>query len=540
MIFAKSHQILMKKIILKILLIACVYINSAQALIYYDSYLHDNVGASLTPTVHNVTFIDAILSNQDASATVCGQVWGGTAYNRAGISWSRSENCPVGGFFIKRITEQTVADCVLPEVFNYSTGACEAPAVNEPKSNGTPDEGMPCVANPINPGTGNKYQIETDYRGATPFALTFQRFYNSDSSVVSTTIGEHWRHYYDRTVTDVDANTVDVIRNDGKVLTFILSGSDWLPDADVELVLEELLDGQSQRIGWQVSTEDNMVEDYDISGKLVSITNLQGQTQTLAYDLTSIEGGDDNLSTLDKITGHFGRTLTIGYDGNGRITTVTDPAGEDYGYSYDVNGNLTIVTYPDETPGNSNDNPTRIYHYEDVSFIHALTGSTDETGNRFATYGYDSQGRGILSEHAGGAQRFDLVYNTDGTVTVTDALGNVQTYHFDILFGVKRATQIDGDECTFCGGQSQDTTYDANGFIASRTDFNGNQTTFVNNLRGLQTSRTEAVGTPEERTITTEWHPDFRLPTKITEPGRITEFIYDTQGRLLSRKVSTP
>jgi YD repeat-containing protein len=80
-------------------------------------------------------------------------------------------------------------------------------------------------------------------------------------------------------------------------------------------------------------------------------------------------------------------------------------------------------------------------------------------------------------------------------------------------------------------------TYDANGFVASRTDFNDIVTTFVNDSRGLQTSRTEAVGTPEERTITTEWHPTFRLPIRITEPGKITTFTYDAQGRLLERKV---
>ncbi len=36
--------------------------------------------------------------------------------------------------------------------------------------------------------------------------------------------------------------------------------------------------------------------------------------------------------------------------------------------------------------------------------------------------------------------------------------------------------------------------------------------------------------------VTTEWHPDFRLPTKITEPDRVTVIIYDpVNGRELSR-----
>jgi len=111
----------------------------------------------------------------------------------------------------------------------------------------------------------------------------------------------------------------------------------------------------------------------------------------------------------------------------------------------------------------------------------------------------------------------------------------VQTYHFVIQHGVVKISRIDGGPCPGCN-QTQHVTYDANGFVASRTDFNGNVTTYVNNSRGLQTSRTEAVGTPEERTITTEWHGDFRVPVRITGPGKITTFTYDSQGRLLERK----
>ena len=63
--------------------------------------------------------------------------------------------------------------------------------------------------------------------------------------------------------------------------------------------------------------------------------------------------------------------------------------------------------------------------------------------------------------------------------------------------------------------------------------------TYVRNSRGLELSRTEASGTPQERTIVTQWHPQFRLPTKITEPNKITEYTYDVQGHQLSRGVQS-
>ena len=78
-------------------------------------------------------------------------------------------------------------------------------------------------------------------------------------------------------------------------------------------------------------------------------------------------------------------------------------------------------------------------------------------------------------------------------------------------------------------------TYDANGNVASRTDFNGNLTNYTYDLaRNLETSRTEGLtgrrGTPQTRTISTQWHPTFRLPAAIAEPLRITTNIYDADG----------
>jgi RHS repeat-associated protein len=84
--------------------------------------------------------------------------------------------------------------------------------------------------------------------------------------------------------------------------------------------------------------------------------------------------------------------------------------------------------------------------------------------------------------------------------------------------------------CTSCG-TSTAITYDANGNVASRTDFNGNRTEYTFDLaRNLEIQRIEAKGAPEERTITTEWHPTFRLITRQAEPLRITTYEYDDDG----------
>lgn len=140
---------------------------------------------------------------------------------------------------------------------------------------------------------------------------------------------------------------------------------------------------------------------------------------------------------------------------------MTDPAGGVYTYSHAANGNLSAVTYPDATPEDNSDNPRRRYHYENPDFPHALTGVTDENNTRFARWGYDAKGRAIFSEHAGGAERVDIRYHTDGSRTVTDALGRRQTYRFQIIEEVKRLVEIDGDACLACARQARRITYGA-------------------------------------------------------------------------------
>lgn len=375
--------------------------------------------------------------------------------------------------------------CAVTEGYAWSdtTHTC-VNQFNARKAAGQP----PCAAgycNPVNVSTGNKYQREVDYAGAGSFPLRFERHYNSAPVVTSTRIGTRWRHTYDRSVVEVDASTVDVYRADGKVLTFTESGGNWIPDADVTDRLVPRVGG-----GWHYFPSDNTIEEYDDAGRLVAIVNPQGLVQNLVYDLPSGSGGDDDDDTLDKVLDPFGRSLRLIYAG-GRVETLLDPAGNEFEYSYGAAGNLESVAYPDPNPGNGPD--VRTYHYEDGAFPNALTGITDENGNRFATFDYDGFGRSTRSEHAGGADSADFVYNADGTTTVTEASGNVQTLEFEPLLGLLRPEAVSGGPCSTCSGQSADTRYDADGFVIAVQDFNGNITSYERDPggRGLEIERTE-------------------------------------------------
>lgn len=298
--------------------------------------------------------------------------------------------------------------------------------------------------------------------------------------------------------------------------------------------------------------------DYDANGRLTSITDRSGLTQTLTYSGTQLQSVSDA----------FGRTLNLTYDARGRVETLTDPAGRAYAYAYDAAGNLVSVTYPTETG-----TVPRVYHYNEAAHInggstcsnlpnglpHALTGITDEKGVRYATYEYDCQGRAVAREHAGSADKITLTFNVDGTTTVTDfkdsasSPNTTRTYGFTTILGVFKQSSVDQPCTSGCGsGSAASTIYDGNGNPAIKTDFNGYRTDFqYDSTRNLELTRTEGLSStdsinPESRRTTTTWHSSFRLPATVTASKRNagntawvdvkqTSYTYDTAGRLLTR-----
>ena len=140
------------------------------------------------------------------------------------------------------------------------------------------------------------------------------------------------------------------------------------------------------------------------------------------------------------------------------------------------------------------DNPVRTYHYESAGCGYALTGITDENGQRYATYGYDAQCRAVSTQHAGGVGSATLTFNANGTTTVTDPRGTLRQYGFQTVHGRSRVSSID-QPCAGCGGAAvAGHGFDANGNTDADIDFNGNLTCRVWDLeRNLETQRVEGL-----------------------------------------------
>jgi RHS repeat-associated protein len=375
------------------------------------------------------------------------------------------------------------------------------------------------VGDPINSGTGNLFERQTDFTAAPETQLSFTRYYNS-ADTSSAGLGVGWHSTYHRGLS-VTSSAVAVTRADGRQDIYLKTGSSYVPDPDVTNVLTPMPVTGAQT-GWKLKLDDDSTEIYDLAGRLISITTRAGLTTTLTYSAAN---------QLTAVTGPFGHKLAFTYDTSQRVSTMTVPDGGRFIYAYDGHDNLTSVTHPDST--------TRRYLYQNTTYPDHLTGLIDESGSLFASWTYDSQGRATSSQHAGGADLTKVAY-TNGGATVTDARGNVHTYTLTTQYGLVKPATISGVGCGCSSGAGDKAfTYDDNGFLSSLTDFDGNVTTYVYNAKGEETSRTEASGTPLARTIATTWSPTFHLPAKIVEPNRTTTFNYDpSNGNLLSKSVT--
>lgn len=436
---------------------------------------------------------DCYRAYTDFYCPTCGNVY-------IGFAIFVSETCQYGheGLYCNTTCNQPKqmvdGQCVIPEPYLAQKG----PSNSCPKSE---------TGNPINFAIGNKFQSETDYQASGNSTLSFTRSYNSLDGL--------WRHNFSAYIRFVSAQYVSVVMAHGRESFFIVDGATVTPKSTELGVLTKT------ETGWQFLSTNNEHFTFDSGGKLTRWTNVRGRVHQFTY-----------AGSMVTVTDNVGNSLSFEENADRQPRTLTAP-GIQVAYGYNANKRLISVS---RTVGGQT--TVRRFHYEDSRNNALLTGITDELGVRYATWRYDAQERAISSEHAGGAEKVGVVYNSDGTVSVTNELGKVANYSFHVIEGVKRISAIEGQPSANCPNSNSTFTYDERGLLKTKTDNKGHLTTYAYNDRGLEVSRTEAVGTPQARTITTEWHPTLFLPVSVTEPSRITHYTYDNQGRQLSQSVT--
>jgi YD repeat-containing protein len=341
----------------------------------------------------------------------------------------------------------------------------------------------------------------------------------------ATSMGMNWRTNYDRFL-HVYSYGITAERPDGQQVNFSSSSGTYTPDSDVDLAL-----ANPSGSTWTLTDQNDTVETYTVSGGLGTLNSIKQRnkyTQALTYSSGKISYVSDSYS----------RQLGFSYSSAGRLTGVTTPDSLTltYGYiTYTSSGDrLASVTY------NTSPATTLTYLYENAGYPYALTGITDENGHRYATWGYDGSGRGILSQLSGAVNYTSVYYDdTTGNRVVKGPLGIVETYKFSTLQGVPKVTEIDRAANGSVAFASEGFGYDSNGYLRSKNDWNRNNTTWVNNSHGQPTQITFASATTNAQTTNLTYDLSWpHLPHTISMNGVNANFTYDSSGNNLTRKLT--
>ncbi len=467
----------------------------------------------------------------------------GEYYASSGYEWANLDDLPQSGTYTLAIFGNNITGSYTL-TYDREVGSSDGSTVVASKSGvyayhgfegSCPEEVDPFTPNPVNIALGYKRQVDSDYSSG---VLKLVRTYRSDSTWTDDSFGELWRHNYSRSLAvDTGAGEAEIIDGTGALTEFEKIGSVW------EAVDDDITASLVDDSGTFIYTLPNDAKEYYelelVSGSyyLKQIEYRGGHSLDFVYD---------SSDRLDTVTDEEGRDLTFAYDASDRVLSVTTPDSKVFTYSYDANGNLEKVKDPENGTGNE-----LTYHYaENGAPTNALTGITDEQGLRRARYEYDSQGRVTstkhISETSGSTEtyvnEYDIAYATN-SVTVTNPLGKNTAYYYSTFNGLRKVVEIEGEPSTHCVWSNRSYSYDSNGWLATKTDWEGNETSYTrDSSTGRVTSVTEGYGTSEAKTTsytyTTASTTGDLLVDTITETGKTTDYDYDAYGRVTSIEIT--
>ncbi|MGE5052921.1 MAG: RHS repeat-associated core domain-containing protein [Acidobacteriota bacterium] len=259
---------------------------------------------------------------------------------------------------------------------------------------------------------------------------------------------------------------------------------------------------------------------FNNSGYLISIADRNGNATGVTYD---------SSNRITQVTDAASRSVTFTYAGSSlQANTVQDSTGTIASYTYDGSQRLTRVTYPDGSQYN--------FAY-DANYL--LTGVTDAQGKTLETHTYDSSRRGLISARANNVEKVTVSYPSNTSTTLTDSLGNTTTFSYAFYGGAKFVTSVVGPTCSSCGAKTSNaSTFDQSGNLITKTDANGNITTYTYDANGNVISRSTPVGDGSTQTWSYTYNSFGEVLTTTDPLNHVTTNAYDALGNLTS--VTTP
>lgn len=260
---------------------------------------------------------------------------------------------------------------------------------------------------------------------------------------------------------------------------------------------------------------------YDQAGRVLTTTNIVGQTTSKTYDW---------MGNLLTDTDPKGNVTRYTYDTLSRLVRVVTPLDSgrtsQTDYTYDPNGN--IIEERTRTGSSASSTTARVttYEYDDLGRLILVKGNGKEDGKsgtnqfQYTQYVYDNLGN-ITKMYTG--LHAPLTVNSSGSVTANgDSTYSVTQYAYDRYSRLVEQTDALGNKETY--------VYDLNGNLKSETDRRGFTTLYSYDAMGRLISST--AGTNNLRFTYT---PTNQRQT-ATSNGATTYYTYDSLGRLISEE----
>ena len=361
-------------------------------------------------------------------------------------------------------------------------------------------------------------------------------------------LGRHWSHdYAERIVPDPDDSKVWLITRGATFRKFTgLAGGVYqtVSPSDERRKLHRTA------TGWELHDLDGTVTTFDAAGLWLGIADANGNAKTATY----------TAGRLSSVAFPDGRREDFSYHPDGKLAAITEvgvggAASRTWTYTWSGH-DLTRINRPDGTAWAMTYGDGRYPGYLTRLELVAVGGARRVE----SAFAYDSKANVIQMWRgstgftgAGAVDKHSFAFDNAGlpvTTTITDPLGRVSTATFgrEDVNGKPRLAGVTGD-CPGCGlGPGTQLFYDdpAHPLRPTReVDAAGVTTLSSYDAQGNLTARTEAAGTPLERTAAWEYDGPFPgLPTRLEVPStsgaglRVTTLDYDAAGNRTDRTES--
>jgi len=300
------------------------------------------------------------------------------------------------------------------------------------------------VNEPVNIVTGNYYATVEDLLiPDVGQPISISRYYNSLDENIGL-LGRGWRLNFEFSLSIIEADKkLRVVYPDGHTVVFNYDSvtGKYMPPKNVFDRVTKQGDGS-----YKLTLKNKNNVDFNISGKITSITDVNGNALTIGYD---------SSGNMNKILGETGKCVTLEISGD-RLKKVTDQQGRTVEYRYDSNNNLNEV----KTLGGG----VKKYTYGK----YGLTSGTDENGNKYITNEYDEFRRVKRQFDSEGNE---IIYNYGdakliNTYRITST-GTEIKYHYNDIYYITKKEYTDGsyEEFTYDQWGNKDTIRNRNGNI---------------------------------------------------------------------------